>query len=305
MEEIVVLLSTYNGEKYLKQQLNSLINQTGVKVRIWARDDGSTDATKAILDEYEKKKLLKSYDGENLKPAWSFFDLMETAPEANYYAFCDQDDYWESDKLEIALNQLKKMNNHTPSLYCGRARVVDEQLQASYQKVNKTAPYHALSFASRLVVRNTPGCTYVFNRELLEEIISHKPSFIEMHDVWAFQVCNLLHGNLYYDDDVHILYRQHQNNSVGIGITIGKTEKWKRRLDRIVNNKCPRSNTAKELLRLFSDQMDPQEYKAVYLLANYKNNFVSKAKLLMSREYNMDSPKKNFKFKVSVLFGIY
>ena len=62
MEEIVVLLSTYNGEKYLKEQLDSLYNQTGVKVRIWVRDDGSTDATKAILDEYEKKELLKWYE---------------------------------------------------------------------------------------------------------------------------------------------------------------------------------------------------------------------------------------------------
>ncbi len=95
MDSIVVLMSTYNGEKYIREQLDSIFNQEGIDVKVVVRDDGSKDTTHAILDEYKKTHELVWYTGENLKSARSFMDLIYQAPESDYYAFADQDDYWD------------------------------------------------------------------------------------------------------------------------------------------------------------------------------------------------------------------
>ena len=96
-KKVLILLSTYNGERYIKEQIESLLKQENVKVSILVRDDGSTDGTINILNEYQKQGKLKWYTGENLKPAKSFMNLVENAPEYEYYAFCDQDDVWLKD----------------------------------------------------------------------------------------------------------------------------------------------------------------------------------------------------------------
>ena len=87
MEKVVVLMSTYNGEKYLEEQIKSIINQKDVQVDLFVRDDGSNDTTLEILSKYEKKNILKLYTGQNLKSAYSFMDLIMNAPNSEYYAF--------------------------------------------------------------------------------------------------------------------------------------------------------------------------------------------------------------------------
>ena len=89
MEKVIVLLSTYNGGKYLSEQLDSLVAQKGVDVGILVRDDGSTDTTLSILDEWQEKGLLTWYSSGNLGPGKSFMDLLKRAPSGAYYAFCD------------------------------------------------------------------------------------------------------------------------------------------------------------------------------------------------------------------------
>lgn len=109
-------MTTYNGEKYLKEQLDSLLKQVGVSVKILVRDDGSTDQTKSILDTYQKKGLIDWYCGEHLNAPRGFLDLINRAPNADYYAFCDQDDVWDSDKLFIAVNLLSQYDDKLPLL---------------------------------------------------------------------------------------------------------------------------------------------------------------------------------------------
>ena len=108
---IIILMSTYNGEKYLKAQIESLLSQT-IKVEILVRDDGSTDSTQQILDDYAQRGMLKWYSGKNLGSGKSFFDLACKAPDADFYAFADQDDIWENKKVELAVQQLMKLPNN-------------------------------------------------------------------------------------------------------------------------------------------------------------------------------------------------
>ena len=111
-----ILLSTFNGEKYLEEQLDSLKSQTFKDVFVLARDDGSSDSTKEILLRNESETF-KWYSGENVGAARSFMLLNNDAPEADYYAYCDQDDYWFPEKLEAAVNILEKSNNKLKLYY--------------------------------------------------------------------------------------------------------------------------------------------------------------------------------------------
>ena len=94
MKKVTILLSSYNGETYLDEQLESIEAQKDVQTRILVRDDGSTDHTCDILDQWQQKTNLKWYCGENIGPARSFMDLLRQAGDSYYYAFSDQDDYW-------------------------------------------------------------------------------------------------------------------------------------------------------------------------------------------------------------------
>ena len=124
MKKVQVLLSTYNGEKYLKEQLDSIIAQKGVDVHILARDDGSKDDTIKILEGYENIDIIK---GSNIGVCKSFFELINKSGEYDYYSFADQDDVWDCDKLVIAINKLEKCNSK-PAVYASNTRLVDANL---------------------------------------------------------------------------------------------------------------------------------------------------------------------------------
>ena len=118
MYKVAVLLATYNGEKYLKEQIESVLNQKDVEIELLVRDDCSDDETRNILKSYQDKGLLKFYGEKRMNVPYTFFDLIDNAPEADYYAFCDQDDVWDNDKLITAINALSEFKNDEMNLYC-------------------------------------------------------------------------------------------------------------------------------------------------------------------------------------------
>ena len=109
--KVIILMSVYNGENFIEEQLNSIFSQTGdFEIEVWVRDDGSKDGTISILKKYEEEKKLYWYSGENLKPAHSFMDLIMHSCKADYYAFSDQDDVWLNDKLKRSIKRLEKQS---------------------------------------------------------------------------------------------------------------------------------------------------------------------------------------------------
>lgn len=107
-KSVQVVMSTYNGEKYLKEQIDSILSQEGVDVRLYIRDDGSSDRTTDILASYQEHKNVKIEKGNNLGFAKSFLTALDECDEADYYAFSDQDDVWEKDKLSTESRYSKK-----------------------------------------------------------------------------------------------------------------------------------------------------------------------------------------------------
>lgn len=213
MNRILVLMATYNGEKYLKEQLDSIFAQKDVDVTVLARDDGSSDETTTILDDYSKSYQLSWYSGKHLNVSRGYFSLMQKGADRDfdYYAFSDQDDVWDDDKLSVGIAAIADMK--VPALYyCGQ-RLVDGDLTfIANHKLNKDR-----SLSTRFILSDFAGCTGVFNKALIREVVSYKPAYMLMHDTWVLKVCLALGGAVVVDPNPHMSYRQHGGNAVGLG----------------------------------------------------------------------------------------
>ena len=238
MENITVLLSTYNGEKYLLEQLTSLVNQQGVKVEVLVRDDGSTDDTIKILDEWQSKGLLSWYSSGNLGPGKSFMHLLKTAKPDCYYAFCDQDDVWLPEKLRLTMDKMKTVeqaNPGKPVIIHTDMYVVNENLETihkSFWRSSGLRPDILRTFPYLCTCNSVNGCTIVMNstaRELiLEKYVEHD---VIIHDVISALTVSYYGGIIDYVDAPTVLYRQHASNVVGAM----EYSKWQSLKDRLSN----------------------------------------------------------------------
>jgi glycosyltransferase involved in cell wall biosynthesis len=208
---VAVLLSTFNGERFLVEQLDSLKAQKGVAVILHARDDGSSDSSREVLARYSDRwaALAHAPAGPNLGPAASFLELLLTAPEADYYAFCDQDDVWLPEKLAHAVAALA--GDTGPALYCSNVSCVAEDL-----RVLGRLPANGDTRLQHLLFENiATGCTVVMNAAARALIASRMPGRgVVMHDWWCALVIAAL-GRVCYDPEPHVLYRQHGKNVLG------------------------------------------------------------------------------------------
>lgn len=293
---VCVLMSTYNGEAFLEEQLKSIFQQEGVSVDLIVRDDGSSDATVDILKRWEKTHRLQWYSGSNMGWAMSFMHLLLNSPECDFYAFCDQDDIWESNKLLRAL-QILPRTDATPGCYISNLLYWREGVPI--RKVFGDNIY--FDKYTCLVQCPAYGCTMVFNKELVDLIKRNPPRSVNAHDFWTYQVSMLL-GDVYYDNNAYILYRQHGNNQEGA--LKSRKEIWKRRLlksvPRIFSQRVVENN-AKELLRCYQESMTEETYEIVSLVARYRESFSSYLKLLFSSKYVMPTIEGTFWLKVKIL----
>jgi rhamnosyltransferase len=297
MKTVTVLLSTYYGEKYLQEQLDSLINQCSIRINIIVRDDGSKDLTTYILTQYEAKGILSWYQGENIGSTNSFMDLIYNAPESDYYALCDQDDVWDSDKLKVAVDYLEEVDKEKAALYSCNTRLVDANL--NFLKIENKKPL--LTFGSSLVKNYATGCTIVFNRKLLELIKIYKPRKISDHDWWINNVCLATGGVSIFDNKAHIMYRQHGKNVIG-----SSAKKWGKIVYRVKKFFRDRSHTrvnfAYELLEGYKQLMGQTEIEITNLFYNYRCNIGSMIGLLRCKYIRTANKLDNILFFIYVIF---
>lgn len=212
---VAVLMSTYNGEKYLKEQIDSILSQTYSDFLLYIRDDGSKDATEEIIKAYTDSRI-RFMQGGNLGPAGSFFALLNCAADAEYIFFSDQDDVWYPDKLEKMLAEIKKYSN-TPTMVFSDFSMIDSQGAVTAPSYSQ---YASLQVAPGRVGLNKIlaqpyvfGCASVINRALADMVLA-PPQGIEMHDCWISLVAAAT-GNLIYMPCQTIAHRFHNNNATG------------------------------------------------------------------------------------------
>ena len=257
MKEVQVLLSSYNGEKYIREQLDSILAQKNVAVKLLVRDDGSTDKTVEILKAYEEANdNIRVLCGENLGVIHSFFTLIEEAEEAEFTAFADQDDVWLPEKLFRAVSALEEQKSELPLVYCSAKQLVDEQLQPlrSGIRYGTVTP----DFGNALVENMCTGCTCVINREMQQLLKGRTPDFTVMHDFWIYLVGSCF-GRVLYDKESYILYRQHSGNELGAASSL--LENYKRRIKNFKKHRGQLTRQAKELLRLYEKELSGDDKK--------------------------------------------
>ena len=303
MKTVQVLLSSYNGEAFLAEQLDSLLKQEGVHLRILVRDDGSTDATQDILRGYAQRfAQLRWYTGENLGPGPSFMDLLRQAEEADYYAFSDQDDVWDPDKLLCAVRMLEDLDPDKPAMYHANLRIVDREL--NYYRPAHARIHQSTNRYSALIEPLATGCTMVFNRPLVELANRAAPKDIVLHDSWLCLLCSLF-GTVVYDFTPHISYRQHGGNVVGTYLQRSTAKHLLKRVRRLFDRDMqPRWQNAVRLLDNYGDLLSPLDREKVEELANYKRDLKSRCRLLFDRELRGFTLERELSYRVLILLGL-
>ncbi|SNT27901.1 Glycosyl transferase family 2 [Granulicella rosea] len=285
--EAEVLLATFNGARFLREQIDSILSQTYAPLRIVVSDDGSSDETPAILAEYASRlpdrfRVLPSRRPTG-HPKWNFLRLMQ-ASTAPYVCFADQDDVWLPDKISATMRAMRELERvqpaGTPLLVFTDLRVVDAQLRTlheSYWARNRLRVSNIHRLARVLGENPATGCTMMLNRALCE-LAREMPVEAEMHDRWAALLAASL-GAAAYVSEPTMLYRQHDRNVIGSaaldesleGLAVRALSDSSRRRERLKSER-----QAEALLRLHGAAMSEEKRK---LLESYLESGRSESSL--------------------------
>ena len=291
-------MSTYGGERYVAEQLRSILSQLPALGRVMVRDDGSADATAAVVDTLADPRITLTR-GRNLGFGGSFLTLLSQVPhEADLVMFSDQDDFWLPGKIERAWQHLQPHAGR-PALYGSAQMLVDAELRP----LHATAPWPlGPSLANALTENIITGCTAALNRpavELLQR--AGVPQGVHFHDWWMYLVLSAF-GRVVYDDEPTLLYRQHGGNQIGHGAG------WFARHAGIV--RFLRRNDwvgillgqVAALMRHYGDQLDRPSRRMV--LEYYEvlgNQARPRWRLIFGRKQLRQSPASDFAFRLLLL----
>lgn len=300
---VTVFLSTYNGGRYLTEQIDSILSQKDVILSLYIRDDGSTDNTIQILEKYKNK--INIYRGNNIGVGNSFMQLLYYA-NANtmFYAFCDQDDIWLPNKLSNAIETLKTITR--PTLYCSNQILIDSKSNKIGKRYSSPPNTTYMQILNKNMVS---GCTMVWNKSLhlLLNNPERRPSSNllqkRIHDVWVAMVASVV-GKIIYDNNAFILYRQHENNVVGI-----KKEKllktWKKKLFNS-NLRNGRSDICREILQNYGDLItDTEISNKITKYAYYRTNHDYKKDILKDKTICNYTNELFMSLKMKILFNLF
>jgi len=219
---VAILLATYNGEAFLAAQLSSLINQSYTNWVIYASDDGSQDGTLKILTDTQQvlgERKLVILPGPRQGFVENFISLLQNRMiDADYFAFCDQDDVWHPDRLERGIRCLQENADGGAALFCSRTRLIDSAGDVVGYSVKFKKPP---SFANALVQNIAGGNTMLFNsraRKLLSDLTYSHP--LIAHDWWCYLLIAGCGGQIHYSCDLLVDYRQHEKNLIGANASL-------------------------------------------------------------------------------------
>ena len=286
MEKVDILLATYNGEKYLREQIDSILNQTHAEFRLLISDDGSKDGTREILNEYkEKDSRIEVFFQENNLGVVKNFEFLLGKVEAKYYMFSDQDDIWKETKIEKSLNRIEEGFD----LVYSDLEVVDENLNVTYSSYwklkgiyNKIKKYN--NFEALYLNNFVTGCTLISRKELINTFmpLPNTSKFV-LHDYWISLIISQ-NGKIAYIEEPLIKYRQHKNNKVGS----------KKKSDEL--------RTIDEIRSLFI-QVKKEHFKVfIENEEKFKSEEIKKLNRKALEYYEMLETKKNINFKGWGLF---
>lgn len=302
LPKVDVLMATYNGAAYLAEQIDSVLAQRDIDLRLILRDDGSSDGTPDIIREYVQrhpgKVILLEDNGDRLGASGNFFRLLQQPSDADFVAFCDQDDVWHDDKLAIAVARLRD-EGETAALYCSAVEYVDEAMGHLGFSPSMITP----AFPNALAENIAPGCSMVMNTSLHRLVIMHQPTNATIHDWWVYLVAAAL-GQVIFDPVPRMKYRQHGSNTIGGGYSF--YEKWRKRLQRFsAGNAWRMAAQASEFEKLYGSQLTPAQHELIAYFVAGKTSFAARIRFLLGWRVWRQSILETLVVKFLVLINAY
>ena len=250
--KITVIMSTYNGQRYLRQQINSVLGQNYPNVELIIRDDGSKDNTRLILEEYEKNERVSVIYGDNIGFCQSFCTTLGCNDDSEFYAFCDQDDIWYSDKLTSAFRCLRDKSPDIPQLYYCHVNEINENGDSI--GIRKLSP-GSVSFRRTMTGCFGEGMAMVINKKCRNLMLKMNPQKMDAHD-WAASAVALGMGQVFVDNGIFADHRR-LAESVSI-VTLPKRILWF--CSEIIGENNIRMRN-KEYFRCFGDNLSIDNYR--------------------------------------------
>lgn len=306
MYRVAVLMSTFNGEKYLREQIDSILAQEGVDVTLYIRDDGSSDSTVEIIKGYQKNNSNIRLDiGKNMGVGNSFMQLVyDVGDDFDYYAFSDQDDVWHPEKIYRAVEMIK--TEVAPCLYCSNQILVEKDgtiiAERHEHQIHK-------DYLGILCNNEVTGCTMLWNKGLHDLLSdakrrpSQKLLRIRIHDVWVAMVASTV-GIICYDTGSYIDYRQHDNNVVGVKKR-SLINEWS---IKIMNPELRngRSILAEEIYDKFRDLIKMQSISnSLKICKDYRTSMKSKIHLLKDADIQRCSKESKTLYIMKILLNLF
>ena len=282
MKKVDILLATYNGEQYLKEQLDSILAQSYNEFRLLISDDASTDDTVRILKEYEEKdtRITVFFQKENSGVIKNFEFLLERV-ENEYYMFSDQDDIWKEDKIEKSIKKIEETDRDL--------EVVDSDLNVTYKSYwklkgiyNKIKKYN--NFESLYLNNFVTGCTIISKKEFIRDVLPlPNTSKFVLHDYWIPLVLSQKHKISYIEEPL-IKYRQHKNNKIGSKKKVDELKEFEEVRELFIRVK-------KEHFKVFIENEE-----------KFIDERIKKLNVEALEYYEMLEKKKNINFRKWILF---
>lgn len=301
--KIAVIMSTYNGEQYIKEQIDSILSQTGVEVELFIRDDGSNDGTVSIIKEYERNQdNIHIEIGTNLGFSQSFMQKLLSIEGYEFYAFSDQDDFWEKEKLYQGCLKLQEVKAGIPAVYYSNLNVSDENLNV-YRTTRLQDREQSLE--SLIMRRSIAGCTMVFNRCLWQKIFEvgvTEDMLKRGHDSFILSLCYALDGSVLCDANAYIRYRQHTSNTSGS--SHGLARRVKKEWNILIKKKGSEPAIARCLLESWGKEIKSEEIKQLRLVASSDTSILARLKIFFSRKFTTGNLTLTAVGKIKALFGL-
>ena len=288
---VLVLMSTYNGERFLREQIDSILSQEGVDVRLLVRDDGSKDQTQPILSDYASRYQNITWKAcENVGFVKSFSALVSMAlasdSTVDFYAFADQDDIWMPAKLLTACSVLSGKDPSRPHLFTSNSMQVDAE--GNELELFHKGPEPRFRKGNVLVFGTEQGCSMVFNKRAMVLYAECEPQ-LTWHDRWLYHICYFL-GSVTYDHRPLFYYRRHEHNALAnhqVPSLAGEPRKLVR-IYRILFTEPPVTNhveMAKEFYDHFGPMLDEADQKLFRRFIACRHSVLSKVYMLFSRHF--------------------
>lgn len=298
---VAIILPTYNGARYLGCQLDSILNQSWSNLDIYIRDDGSTDNTVSIIRDYASSHSQIHFiedDLGNLGCPSSFYQIIRSSPASDFYAFADQDDVWNADKVERALRGLSELRRGAPAVYYSSFTYVDTNgriIREAAPQEPDTPLLHTLFYTPGL------GFTIVFNRVACEQFILDVDPGFEMHDRWLLR-CASAFGSVICDPTSTAQHIRHDD-----AVTAGDNKhldlvRYFLKEELLGTRSKKESEKLSHFYEVFQDRMTDSDRQILELFAS-KNDIISRLKKVFYPKSLRPTKAGDFVLRVLFLFG--